>query len=107
MRQTTCEVLVNRSHRTGKILADNVSLARKVSRTIAVSPLVQYRQDVSSTGCLSRFGSKDDRCHNSGHAVTLASSSIQHSEIPFCLEMDDGRLCDAKIVYKPILRPMD
>ena len=78
MRQTTSKVLVNRSHR--RILADDVSLSREVLRTIAVYPLLQYRQEVSITGCLSRFGSKDDRCDNSDHAETLASSSIQLSE---------------------------
>ena len=97
MRQTTSKVLVNRSHRIGRILADDVSLSREVLRTIAVYPLLQYRQEVSITGCLSRFGSKDDRCDNSDHAETLASSSIQLSENPFCFEMGFWRLCDAKI----------
>ena len=68
MRQTTSKVLVNRSHRTGKILADNVSLAQGLRDYCSHSYTVQYRQGTSITGCLSRFGSKDDRCNNPGHA---------------------------------------
>ena len=59
-----------------RILADNVCLARKVLRTIAVCPVLQYCQEAPiSARCLRRFESKDDRCDNTCHAEPLLAAT--------------------------------